>query len=118
MGIFSSIKNAVLGKPEAEGDGSPISDMVRKAADVARSSIDIEAVLDAMPGADALNWRTSIVDLMKLVGIDSSYANRKELAVEMGNADYAGSAEDNILLHKQVMQALADNGGNVPDSLL
>ena len=55
---------------------------------------------------------------MKLLDIDSSYANRKELATELGNAGYEGSAEDNILLHKQVMKALADNGGSVPAELL
>ncbi|HNJ48166.1 MAG TPA: DUF3597 domain-containing protein, partial [Novosphingobium sp.] len=72
----------------------------------------------AMPGADKLNWQGSIVDLMKLVGIDSSYENRKDLAHELGNAGYSGSAEDNIALHKAVMQALAANGGKVPASML
>jgi hypothetical protein len=70
--------------------------------------------LDALPGADKLNWRSSIVDLMKLIGVDSSYESRKELAQELGNTDYSGSAEDNILLHRQTMQALAKNGGKVP----
>jgi len=55
---------------------------------------------------------------MKLLGIDASYENRKELAVELGNSDYSGSAEDNIMLHKQVMKALAENGGRVPAALL
>ena len=118
MGIFSSIKEAILGKEDSDGQTSAISEAVREAADAARASVDIEAVLDAKEGADKLNWRTSIVDLMNLVGIDSSYANRKELAVELGNADYAGSAEDNILLHRQVMQALAENGGTVPEGML
>lgn len=67
-----------------------------------------------MPGADKLNWRTSIVDLMKLIGIDASYANRKELAEELGNTSYSGSAEDNIKLHRQTMQEIAKNGGKVP----
>lgn len=52
-----------------------------------------------MSGADGLNWQSSIVDLMKLVGIDSSYENRKALAQELGNTDHSGSAEDNIALH-------------------
>ena len=55
---------------------------------------------------------------MKVVGIDASYENRKSLAHELGNADYAGSAEDNVLLHKQVIKALADNGGKLPADML
>ncbi len=70
-----------------------------------------------MAGSDKLNWRTSIVDLMKLIGLDASYAERKELAEELGRTDYEGSADDNIWLHKQVMSELAKNGGKVPASL-
>ena len=66
-----------------------------------------------------LNWRQSIVDLMKLLGIDSNFAARKELAKELG---YTGSTDDsaamNIWLHKQVMRKLAENGGKVPADLL
>jgi hypothetical protein len=80
--------------------------------------VDVEANLSARAGADKLNWSTSIVDLMKLLGIDSSYANRKALAEELGNASYEGSAEDNIALHKAVMKALAANGGRVPAAML
>jgi len=80
--------------------------------------IDVEANLSSRPGADALNWSSSIVDLMKLLGIDSSYANRKALAEELGNTSYEGSAEDNIGLHKAVMKALAANGGKVPAAML
>jgi hypothetical protein len=65
-----------------------------------------------------LNWRTSIVDLLKLVGLDSGLDARKELAAEL---NYQGNMEDsaamNIWLHKQVMQKLAENGGKVPDDL-
>ena len=65
-----------------------------------------------------LNWRTSIVDLMKLVGLESSLENRKELAKELGyKGDTADSAAMNIWLHKQVMNQLAAHGGKVPDSL-
>ncbi len=78
----------------------------------------IEKQLDNMPGADTLNWRTSIVDLMKLIGVDSDYESRKALAVEMGREDYAGSAEDNIWLHRRVMNELAANGGKVPPEFL
>ena len=82
------------------------------------SDVDVEATCASMPGADSLNWRTSIVDLMKLVGIDASYENRKDLAHELGDADYSGKAEENIALHKAVMKALAENGGKVPANLL
>ncbi|HZF84194.1 MAG TPA: DUF3597 domain-containing protein, partial [Burkholderiaceae bacterium] len=73
---------------------------------------DVPAILDAMPGAAALNWRTSIVDLLKLLGLDSSLAARKELANEIlySNGE-PGSAEWNIGLHKQVMSRIAANGG-------
>jgi hypothetical protein len=69
-------------------------------------------------GNPDLNWRTSIVDLMKLLGIDSSLDNRKELATELGyTGDKDGSAEMNIWLHKAVMKELAKNGGKVPANL-
>ncbi|GFE85818.1 hypothetical protein GCM10011488_07720 [Steroidobacter agaridevorans] len=65
-----------------------------------------------------LNWRTSIVDLMKLVGLDSSLENRKELARELGyQGDSNDSAAMNIWLHKQVMKQLAAHGGKVPAEL-
>ncbi len=127
MSIFSRIKDSIFGKkeeaPAPAPSPSPV-DMANEAIAVAAaaapaplSEVDVEASLDAMPGADKLNWRSSIVDLMKLVGIDASYDNRKELAHELGDADYSGSAEENITLHKQVMKALADNGGKVPASM-
>ena len=66
-----------------------------------------------------LNWRTSIVDLMKLVGMDSSSENRKELARELGyTGDPGDSAAMNIWLHKRVMKELAANGGKVPANML
>ena len=129
MSIFSRIKDSIFGKkaeaPAPAPSPSPV-DMANEATAAAAaaaaspapmSEVDVEASLDAMPGADKLNWRSSIVDLMKLVGIDASYDNRKELAHELGDADYSGSAEENITLHKQVMKALADNGGKVPASM-
>jgi hypothetical protein len=68
--------------------------------------------------AQKLNWRTSIVDLMKLVGLDSSLQHRKELAMELGyTGDQNDSAAMNIWLHKAVMRKLAENGGRVPTSL-
>ncbi|WP_284124724.1 DUF3597 domain-containing protein [Parerythrobacter aestuarii] len=122
MGIFSSIKNAIFGKDEDEKKAAapkPVTAVPEKpAAPAAISEIDVEARLDAMEGSDTLNWRTSIVDLFKLIGLDSSYANRKELAEELGRSNYQGSAEDNIWLLKATMQELAKNGGKVPAAML
>jgi Domain of unknown function (DUF3597) len=123
MGIFSAIKDAIFGKKAVAAEPKPAIPMAAApaaaapAAPAAISEVDVEANLAAMAGSADLNWRTSIVDLMKLLDIDASYANRKELAEELGNTDYSGSAEDNILLHKQVMQELAKNGGKVPAAL-
>ncbi|HYP71029.1 MAG TPA: DUF3597 domain-containing protein [Variovorax sp.] len=80
---------------------------------------DVAPILDAMPGASALNWRTSIVDLLKLLGLDSSLAARKELATEFtySGSDEPGSAAWNIWLHRQVMSRIAANGGTVPAEL-
>ncbi|WP_432728349.1 DUF3597 domain-containing protein [Variovorax sp. W6] len=79
---------------------------------------DVAAVLDAMPGAGSLNWRTSIVDLMKLLGLDSSLDARKQLAAELSyGEDTSDSAKMNIWLHRQVMTKLAANGGTVPAEL-
>lgn len=77
---------------------------------------DVAPILDAMPGASALNWRTSIVDLLKLLGLDSSLSARKELAGELfySGSDEPGSAAWNIWLHKQVMRSIAANGGSLP----
>ena len=82
--------------------------------------VDVEAVLNdlAAKAGQPLNWRTSIVDLMKLLGLDSGLASRKQLADELHyTGDKDDSATMNIWLHKQVMQKLAENGGKVPDDL-
>ncbi len=85
-----------------------------------QASVDVAAVLTAMASkaGQSLDWRHSIVDLMKLLDLDSSLTARKELAKEL---HYTGNTEDsaamNIWLHKQVMQKLAENGGKVPDDL-
>ena len=80
---------------------------------------DVAPILDAMPGASALNWRTSIVDLLKLLGLDSSMSARKELATELmySGSEEPGSAAWNIWLHKQVMRSIAANGGTLPPEL-
>jgi 3-oxoacyl-ACP reductase-like protein len=90
-------------------------------APTAQSPVDVEAVLTGIAqrkGGPALNWRTSIVDLMKLLDLDSSLDNRKELATELGYSGAKdGSAEMNIWLHKAVMRELEKNGGTVPADL-
>ena len=83
-------------------------------------AVDVEHVLEGLnaKSPQKLNWQTSIVDLMKLVGIDSSLQNRKSLAAELGyTGDTNDSAAMNIWLHKAVMKKLAENGGKVPASL-
>jgi hypothetical protein len=82
--------------------------------------VDVEAVLEALNARSAqkLNWRSSIVDLMKLVGLDSSLQHRQELAGELGyTGDKNDSAAMNVWLHKAVMRKLAEHGGKVPASL-
>ena len=73
--------------------------------------------ISRMAGAEKFNWRTSLVDLMKMVGVDPSFENRKELADELGLEDYTGTAEQNIALHHAVRNMLAAGGGQVPGSL-
>ena len=83
--------------------------------------VDVTAILNklASESKQNLDWKKSIVDLMKLVDIDSSLGNRKELAQELGySGDMNDSAQMNIWLHKQVLQKLAENGGVVPQDLL
>jgi hypothetical protein len=126
MGIFSSILSK-LGfgddKKEAVAEAAPASaDVAAAAAPVAISEVDVVAKLEGMAAAnhEKLNWKTSIVDLMKLLGLDSSLAVRKELAAELDcPADkMADSAQMNMWLHKAVLQKLAENGGNIPAELL
>ena len=121
MGIFSSIKDAIWGAEEAPEEKAaapaPAAAPEAEPERAAISEVDVIARVGNIPGADKLNWQTSIVDLMKLLNLDSSYANRKELAGEVGIEGYEGSAENNIALHKAVMTKLAEAGGIVPDDL-
>jgi hypothetical protein len=140
MSIFDSIKNAIFGHAAKAGPAGAAPTAGRPSPPPAATSapaaapkpaapaatatpaqpVDIEPVLDSLnaKSAQKLNWRTSIVDLMKLVGLDSSLQHRKELAKELG---YTGNTDDsatmNIWLHKEVMKKLAANGGKVPASL-
>jgi hypothetical protein len=84
------------------------------------TEVDVEQMLNGMAqnAGEKLNWRTSIVDLMKLLGLDSSLAARKELAQELhSTGDMNDSAAMNIWLHRQVMNKVAANGGKVPADL-
>ncbi|MFV0371686.1 MAG: DUF3597 domain-containing protein [Azonexus sp.] len=124
MGIFSSILSK-LGFGKAEAAEQPAAATAAPAAvpaPVAISVVDVVGQLEGMAAKhpEKLNWMVSIVDLMKLLGLDSSLAARKELAAELGcPAEKMGdSAQMNMWLHKTVLQKLADNGGNVPKELL
>jgi Domain of unknown function (DUF3597) len=125
MSIFSSIKDAIFGKKAvaatpaaAEPAAIPMADAAP--VSVAISDVDVVAHLEAMAAESGhpSNWRTSIVDLMKLVGMESSLQERKDLAMELGyTGELEGSAEMNMWLHKAVMRKLAENGGVVPAEL-
>jgi hypothetical protein len=113
--------------PSTPGAGAPASSSVPPARStsaggaLAPASVDVNAVLNEMASktSEKLDWKKSIVDLMKLVGMDSSLASRKELATELGyTGDKDDSATMNIWLHKQVLKKLAENGGKVPQDLL
>lgn len=88
----------------------------------AMSQVDVVAKMEALAAASSqkLNWKVSIVDLLKLLGLDSSLNARKELAVELGcpSEKMGDSAQMNMWLHKTVLQKIADNGGNIPKELL
>ena len=126
MGIFSSIMSKLgfgSDTPETVAAAEPVAvEPAAVAAPVAISAVDVVAKLESLAGAHAekLNWKVSIVDLLKLLGLDSSLAARKELATELGcPAEKMGdSAQMNMWLHKTVLQKLAENGGNIPAELL
>ena len=122
MSIFGSIMSKIFHHPQAQA--APAAAAPAAAAPAAAPApvepVDIEAVLTVMAkdNAQTLDWQHSIVDLMKLLSLDPSLANRKELAAELGySGDTSDSAAMNIWLHKAVMEKLAANGGLVPDSL-
>lgn len=125
MGIFSTILSKLgFGSAEAAAPAAGAAEAPAAAPDTpaAISVVDVVSRLEGMAKAnpEKLNWKTSIVDLMKLLGLDSSLAARKELARELGcPADKMGdSAQMNMWLHKTVLQKLAENGGNIPKELL
>ncbi len=134
MSIFSTIMNKVFhhkaapaaapaqapaAAPQAAPQAAPTA-TAQPAPAAAQQSVDVGAVLSEMASMKdgGGNYQNSIVDLLKLLDLDSSLTARKELAAELNvHAAADGSAEQNIALHKAVMQKLADNGGIVPDSL-
>lgn len=138
MGIFDKIKGAIFGRAEAAEAPAPSSGSAPASQPAAPASpaapaptasaapaptqpVDVAAILNAAVAAkkQKLNWKTSIVDLMKALDMESSLAERRELAAELG---YTGSTSDtaamNMWLHKALLKKLADNGGKVPADLL
>lgn len=126
MSIFSKIKDAIFGKKAVAATPAPEAPIVAAPVEaapepVAISEVDVIAHLEEIDANDGrnLNWRSSIVDLMKMLGMESSLQERKDLAMELGyTGELEGSAEMNIWLHKAVMRELAANGGKVPAELL
>jgi len=117
MSIFGKIMSAIFGTSAsatpASGGAAPASG----GSPAPAQTVDVAPILDKAVAAkgEKLEWRTSIVDLMKALDIDSSFAARKDLAKELGyTGDTNDSATMNIWLHKQVMTKLAANGGKLP----
>lgn len=137
MSIFKSIFDKIFHHPHAAKAAAPAPKPAAAAAPPrpttapaakaaptpppqTQEPVDVDAVLSSMAEqkGGGGNWRTSIVDLLKLLDLDSSLAARKELAAELNvHAGADGSAEQNMALHKAVMRKLAENGGKVPASL-
>ena len=113
---------APTASPTASTSPSPPPPTTAQPAPTAMSTVDVMGQLEKLAASNPqkLNWRTSIVDMLKLLGMDSSLTARKNLAVELGcPADkLADSAQMNTWLHRQVLEKLAANGGNVPKDLL
>ena len=133
MGLFNNLMSKIFGHANATGapnsptqstSGAPQQAQApaAPAATVAAPpAVDVTAILNdlAKKNPEKLDWKRSIVDLMKLVGMDSSFTARKQLAAELHySGDPNDSAAMNIWLHKEVMKKLAENGGKVPQELL
>lgn len=121
MSIFGRIKDSIFGKKDESGQGGQATVAATASAIAAISQVDVEAILTdlAAKAGRPSNWKTSIVDLMTLLGLDSSLAHRVELAKELG---YTGDTNDtatmNVWLIKQVMTKLAEQGGKVSANLM
>ncbi|MGA1830271.1 DUF3597 domain-containing protein [Rhizobium wenxiniae] len=141
MSIFSKIKNAIFGSPAAAAENPAAAPAATGAAPTAATSspapaaasaapaatpptsapVDVAPILDAAvkKSGQKLDWRHSIVDLMKALGMDATLSERKELAAELGyTGDTGDSAKMNMWLHKALMKKLSENGGKVPADLL
>jgi hypothetical protein len=123
MSIFGKIMGAIFGHSAAAtpaGGTASSSGSTASAAPAPGQTVDVAPIVDKAAAAkhEKLEWRTSIVDLMKALDIDSSLAARKELAKELGyTGDTNDSASMNVWLHKQVMAKLAANGGKLPPEI-
>ena len=130
MSIFGNIASKIFGHhttsasaapgstPSVPGSTASTSDRPGAGKPISRAEVD--AMIEKLAAADHedYNWKQSIVDLMKLLKLDSSLTARKQLAQELGyKGSLDGSAEMNVWLHQQVMTKLAESGGKVPDSL-
>jgi Domain of unknown function (DUF3597) len=131
MGLFNNLMSKIFGHAGPAGGGSSAAPAAAPAATstapaaapatAAAPVVDVEAILNglAAKNPEKLDWKRSIVDLMKLVGMDSSLTARKELAKDLNySGDMNDSASMNIWLHKEVLRKLAANGGKVPADLL
>lgn len=127
MGMFNDLMNKIFHhaanaeRPADAATSAPRPVAVGNTATAVAAPVDVAAILTklASENKEKLDWKTSIVDLMKLVGMDSSLGARKALAADLHyTGDTNDSATMNIWLHKEVMKKLADNGGKVPASLL
>jgi hypothetical protein len=131
MGLFNNLMSKIFGHAAPAGGGSSAAPAAASAATstapaaapatAAPPVVDVEAILNglAAKNPEKLDWKRSIVDLMKLVGMDSSLTARKELAKDLNySGDMNDSASMNIWLHKEVLRKLAANGGKVPADLL
>jgi 3-oxoacyl-ACP reductase-like protein len=125
--IFSHASSSAAAAPSAQTQPVPAASTpapataAAAAATAAAPQVDVAAILNdlAKKNPEKLDWQRSIVDLMKLVGMDSSFTARKQLAAELHyTGDPNDSASMNIWLHKEVMKKLAENGGKVPQDLL
>ena len=116
MSIFGSIMGAIFGHGSAQAGASPTAAPSAPPG----QTVDVAAIVDKAAAAtgEKLAWRTSIVDLMKALNLDSSLAARKQLANELKySGDTNDSATMNVWLHKQIMGKLAANGGKLPSDI-
>jgi Domain of unknown function (DUF3597) len=126
MSVFGSIMGAIFGHGSAQASASPTAASGATPAQTAAPSaapaqtVDVAAIVDKAAAAkgEKLDWRTSIVDLMKALNLDSSLTARKELAKELHyTGDTNDSATMNVWLHKQIVAKLAANGGKLPSDI-